>query len=219
MNKILVVEDDKITREGLVAYLEHCNYDVLSAKDGVLARKLFDEHDIDLVVLDIMLPFEDGLSLLKCFKQSKDVAVIMLTALGDEKTQTQSFDDLADDYVVKPFSLVVLEKRIAAILRRSNKSKIKVWHYGLASVDFSNYSARYNGKTVDIKPKELQVLHYLIQHENQILSRDQILSGLWEDTYPNDRVIDVYIKNLRKHLHLDCIKTVKGLGYVLERDK
>lgn len=216
-DKILIVEDDKITREGTMAYLEHMNYVVLAAENGKDALSLFLNHDFDLVLLDIMLPDTDGLTLLREFKQMKpNVAVVMLTALGDEKTQTQSFNDWADDYVVKPFSLVILEKRVAAILRRYKNSGQTIWQYHETSVDFTSYTASYKSEVVEMTTREIQVLEYLLTHENQVVTRSQILDALWEDRYPNDRVIDVYIKNLRKKLHLDCIVTVKGLGYKLE---
>ena len=215
--KVLIVEDDKITREGTKAYLEHMKYIVLAADNGKEALSLFLAHDFDLVLLDIMLPHTDGLTLLREFKHMKpNTAVVMLTALGDEKTQAQSFNDWADDYVVKPFSLVILEKRMAAILRRYHHSVEDKWVYGEAEVDFSSYSASYKGSLVEMTTREMQVLEYLIAHEDQVITREQILNALWEDRYPNDRVIDVYIKNLRKKLMLDCIVTVKGVGYKLE---
>lgn len=216
MNRILIVEDDEITREGIVAYFKHNGYDVYSAKDGKEARVIFDTRNFDLIILDVMLPYEDGLSLLQYFKKRKDVSVIMLTALEDEKTQTVSFDSLADDYVVKPFSLVVLEKRVVAVLRRANTLKGRVWEYESVKIDFNASKAIVNSKEVDLKLKEMQILEYLIQNKNIVLTRDQILNALWEDEYPNDRVIDVYVKNIRKKLKLECIKTVKGLGYIME---
>lgn len=215
MKKILVIEDDQITREGIVAFLTHHQYHVLSAVDGHSARNTFDQHDFDLVILDIMIPHEDGLQLLQYFKNTKDVAVMMVTALGDDKTQTTSYDYLADDYVIKPFSLMILEKKVAAILRRYENRVKNIWNYGQAEVHFDTFTAYYNHEVVDLKVKEIQIIHFFIKNPNQILSREQILNELWVDQYPNDRVIDVYIKNIRKHLQLDCIRTVKGLGYVM----
>lgn len=156
MKKILVIEDDQITREGIVAFLTHHQYHVLSAVDGHSARNTFDQHDFDLVILDIMIPHEDGLQLLQYFKNTKDVAVMMVTALGDDKTQTTSYDYLADDYVIKPFSLMILEKKVAAILRRYENRVKNIWNYGQAEVHFDTFTAYYNHEVVDLKVKEIQ---------------------------------------------------------------
>lgn len=199
--------------------MRHHDYEVCSAEDGLQAREIFEEKSFDLVVLDIMLPHEDGLSLLKEFKKQQDIPVIMLTALSDVKTESRSFDLLADDYISKPFSLVLLEKRIQAVLRRYRDQAVNVWEYGKAKVNFKSYTASYEDKAVDMTPKEIEVLQCLLKDANQVLTREQILDQLWQDRYPSDRVIDVYIKNLRKKLKLDCIKTVKGVGYRLELER
>ncbi|HGI3210660.1 TPA: response regulator transcription factor BgrR, partial [Streptococcus agalactiae] len=140
--------------------------------------------------------------------------VIVLSALGDEETQMQVFDLYADDHVTKPFSLVLLVKRIQALLRRYYVVE-DIWHYQDVAVDFTSYQARVKNEEVAIKPKELLVLKCLIQHKNQVLSREQILESISNDfaDLPLDRVVDVYIRNLRKKLDLDCIVTVKNAGY------
>lgn len=138
--------------------------------------------------------------------------------MDDEYTQLMSFEEQADDYMSKPFSLAILEKRIEALLRRSKPDYHKgIWIYENTKVDFSGYSATYKALEVDIKPKEIKLLNLLVENAGQVLTRDQILDRLWDhEKAPIDRVIDVYIKNLRKKLHLDCIKTVKGVGYKYE---
>lgn len=216
--KILFVEDDEMTREGVVAYLIEKDYHVIPAADGEAGWRAFQQSTFDLVILDVMLPKEDGFSVLKKIREISDVPVLMLTAMNDESTQILSFNSEADDYMSKPFSLVVLEKRIEAILKRVQKQELSdVWHYGDAMVDFSGYQGTYLEKAVDLKPKEIQVLKYLIENKNQVLSREQILDNIWgEEEAPLDRVIDVYIKNLRKKLALDCLITVKGVGYKYE---
>lgn len=218
MKKILVVEDDETTREGIKEFLDFKGYEVLSASDGQEAIDIFEGQDFDLVILDIMLPRADGFQVLTRIREHGQTRVLMLTAMDDEYTQLLSFDQEADDYMSKPFSLAVLERRIKALLRRSRPSINKgEWVYGDAKVDFLGYSASYKGLDVDIKPKEIKLLNLLIDHEGQALSRCQILDQLWDDEEaPLDRVIDVYIKNLRKKLHLDCIITVKGVGYKYE---
>ena len=216
--KILVVEDDETTREGIEEFLTVKGYEVESAADGEEAINMFKNQDFDLVILDIMLPKADGFEVLERIREQGQTSVLMLTAMDDEYTQIMSFDGQADDYMSKPFSLAVLEKRIEALLRRSrvNYNKIE-WVYGDAKVDLSGFSATYKRLDVDIKPKEIKLLSLLIEYEGQALTRSQILDQLWDDEEaPIDRVIDVYIKNLRKKLKLDCIKTVKGVGYKYE---
>ena len=171
----------------------------------------------DVIILDIMLPGMSGIEVLHQIRQTSDVPVLMLTALHDEPTQIASFDELADDYMSKPFSLVILEKRIRALLRRQQSVKKTLWHHGLASVDFAAYQGFYDGTDAHLKPKEVQLLKLLVDNPHIVWSRQAIIDKLWrDDEVPFDRVIDVYIKNLRKKLHLDCIITVKGVGYRYE---
>ena len=216
--KILIVEDEKEIREGVSEYLSEVGYNVISAEDGMQAIELFKNSKIDLVILDIMLPKANGFVVLNKIRQESNVPVIMLTAMSDDYTQIMSFDEKADDYITKPFSIIVLHKRIEALLRRGVKvSENKKWFYGDIEIDFEGYSARKNGENIDLKPKEIKLIELLLKYEGKVLTRAQILDNLWNiEESPNDRVIDVYIKNIRKKLLLDCIVTVKGIGYKFE---
>ena len=215
---ILIVEDEKEIREGVSEYLSEVGYNVISAEDGMQAIELFKNSKIDLVILDIMLPKANGFVVLNKIRQESNVPVIMLTATSDDYTQIMSFDEKADDYITKPFSIIVLHKRIEALLRRGVKvSENKKWFYGDIEIDFEGYSARKNGENIDLKPKEIKLIELLLKYEGKVLTRAQILDNLWNiEESPNDRVIDVYIKNIRKKLLLDCIVTVKGIGYKFE---
>ena len=215
---ILIVEDEKEIREGVSEYLSEVGYNVISAEDGIQAIELFKNSKIDLVILDIMLPKANGFVVLNKIRQESNVPVIMLTAMSDDYTQIMSFDEKADDYITKPFSIIVLHKRIEALLRRVVKvSENKKWFYGDIEIDFEGYSARKNGENIDLKPKEIKLIELLLKYEGKVLTRAQILDNLWNiEESPNDRVIDVYIKNIRKKLLLDCIVTVKGIGYKFE---
>lgn len=215
---ILIVEDEKEIREGVSEYLSEVGYNVISAEDGMQAIELFKNSKIDLVILDIMLPKANGFVVLNKIRQESNVPVIMLTAMSDDYTQIMSFDEKADDYITKPFSIIVLYKRIEALLRRVVKvSENKKWFYGDIEIDFEGYSARKNGENIDLKPKEIKLIELLLKYEGKVLTRAQILDNLWNiEESPNDRVIDVYIKNIRKKLLLDCIVTVKGIGYKFE---
>ena len=215
---ILIVEDEKEIREGVSEYLSEVGYNVISAEDGMQAIELFKNSKIDLVILDIMLPKANGFVVLNKIRQESNVPVIMLTAMSDDYTQIMSFDEKADYYITKPFSIIVLHKRIEALLRRGVKvSENKKWFYGDIEIDFEGYSARKNGENIDLKPKEIKLIELLLKYEGKVLTRAQILDNLWNiEESPNDRVIDVYIKNIRKKLLLDCIVTVKGIGYKFE---
>lgn len=218
MARLLIVEDDTRTNEAVCEYLKNAEHTVIPAYDGAQALELFRNEKIDLVVLDIMLPKITGLSVLHEIRKTNTVPVLMLTAVEDEYTQVSSFDEQADDYMTKPFSMVLLGKRITALLRRSGKSpQLDNIILGNVTVDFSGYTASDNEGKIDITPKEIDLLRLLIEHKGLVLTRTQILDELWGFDYPIiDRTIDTYIKNLRKKLRLDCIVTVKGVGYKYE---
>ena len=212
---ILLVEDEPALRTGTEQFLRQRGFTVLTAVSGEEALEKFARADV--IILDIMLPGMSGIETLHQIRQTSDVPVLMLTALHDEPTQVVSFDELADDYMSKPFSLVILEKRIRALLRRQQSVKKTLWQRGLASVDFAAYQGFYDDADAHLKPKEVQLLKLLVDNPNMVWSRQAIIDKLWrDDEVPFDRVIDVYIKNLRKKLHLDCIITVKGVGYRYE---
>ncbi len=215
---ILIVEDEEIIREGVSEYLSEVGYNVLNAGDGQEGLDLFLNNKVDLVILDIMLPKLNGFVVLNKIREVSDVPVIMLTAMSDINAQVMSFDEKADDYITKPFSVLILHKRIEALFRRRVQvTKINKWNYNDIEVDFLGFTAKKKDKFIDLKPKEIKLLELLLKYKNQVLTRDQILDILWTiDEAPNNRVIDVYIKNIRKKLELDCIITVKGIGYKFE---
>ena len=216
--KILIVEDEIDIREGISEYLSEVGYDVMVAEDGQEGIDLFKSNEFDLVLLDIMLPKINGFGVLSQIREISDVPVMMLTAMTDDYSQIMSFNEKADDYITKPFSVVVLHKRIEALQRRiQGRQQNNKWIYKDVEVDFLGFCAKKDNNPVDLKPKEIKLLELLIKHKNQVLTRNQMLDSLWEiDEAPADRVIDGYIKNLRKKLDLDCITTVKGIGYKFE---
>ena len=188
------------------------------ASDGQEGIDLFRQNKFDLVLLDIMLPKINGFGVLSQIRETSNVPVIMLTAMNDDYSQIMSFNEKADDYITKPFSVVILHKRIEALLRRiPGKENTNKWLYKDVEVDFLGFSAKKQGKTVDLKPKEIKLLELLLKYKNQVLTRSQMLDNLWDvEETPLDRVIDVYIKNIRKKLGIDCIITVQGIGYKFE---
>ena len=216
--KLLIVEDDRNTNDGICEYLREAGYEVTPAFDGETALRLAGRDSYDLIVLDIMLPKLTGLAVLHELRKTSNVPVIMLTAISDEYTQLASFDGMADDYVTKPFSIVLLGKRIEALLRRGKSNDTPyIWRYRDISVDFNGFSAEDANGPIEITPREIMLLQLLVEHKGKVLTRERILDELWgEDRPVFDRTVDSHIKNLRKKLGLDCISTVTGVGYKLE---
>lgn len=219
--KLLIVEDDRLTSEGICEYFNETGYEAIPAFDGDEALNLVARTQFDLVILDVMLPKLIGLAVLHELRKMSDIPVIMLTAISDEFTQIASFDGMADDYVTKPFSIVLLEKRVEAVLRRKLSGDFPyIWRYKDVVVDFSGYTAEGAGGSIYVTPREVRLLRLLVEHKGRVLTREHILDELWgEDRPVFDRTIDSHIKNLRKKLNLNCIVTVTGVGYKLEDER
>ena len=213
MMKILVVEDDTLIREGLSEFLSESGYSIIQAKDGKEALEKFNT-DIHLAILDIQIPYINGLDVLKEIRKESDLPVLILTAFSNEEFKIDAYTNLADGYIEKPFSLPVLKARIDALLQKQD-----IFAYKNVCVNFKSYTAKIDGKTMDINAKELEILKYLLDNAGIALTRAQILDHVWKDSeeVPYDRVIDVYIKELRKKLGLDCITTIRNVGYKLEK--
>lgn len=211
--KILVVEDDTMIREGLSEFLSESGYTMVQAKDGKEALEKFNT-DIHLVILDIQILYINGLDVLKEIRKESNLPVLILTAFSNEEFKIDAYTNLADGYIEKPFSLPVLKARIDALLQKQD-----IFEYKNVCVNFKSYTAKIDGKTIDINAKELEILKYLLDHAGIALSRAQILDHVWKESedIPYDRVIDVYIKELRKKLGLDCITTIRNVGYKLEK--
>lgn len=217
--KILITEDDAIIREGICAYLSEFNYETIEARDGREALSKFESNKIDLVILDIQIPFINGLDVLRKIREKSNLPVLILTAFSDEEFKITAFSNLADGYIEKPFSLPVLKARIDALITK-NYEKFEVFRYKDLEINFSNFSAKINNAEAEISAKEIEVLKYLLLNEGRVLTRRQILENVWKESEntPFDRVIDVYIKDLRKKFGLNCIKTIRNVGYKLERE-
>ena len=216
--KILIVEDEDMIREGISDYLTDCGYETIQAADGLEALEQFSNHQVALILLDILMPKLNGLEVLSEIRKSSQVPVLMLTAFQDEEYKMSAFAALADGYLEKPFSLSLLKVRVDAIFKRYYDVS-RIFTYGDTQVDFDSYSAKVAGQEVAVNAKELEILDYLVKNEGRALTRSQIIDAVWKmtDEVPFDRVIDVYIKELRKKLDLDCILTVRNVGYKLER--
>ena len=206
-------------REGVVEFLREFKYEMIEAGDGLEALKKFN-HEINLVILDIKLPSMSGLEVLRKIREKSRVPVLMMTAFSDEESQIMAFSNLADGFMEKPFSLPVLKARVEALLKKTLGEDLREFNYQETKIDFVSFRAELAGQVVEVKPKELEILKYLFLNEGRVLKREQIIENVWKESeeIPFDRVIDVYIKELRKKLKLDCIYTVRGVGYKLERE-
>lgn len=206
-------------REGVVEFLREFEYEMVEAGDGIEALRKFN-HEINLVILDIKLPSMSGLEVLRKIREKSRVPVLMMTAFSDEESQIMAFSNLADGFMEKPFSLPVLKARVEALLKKTLGEDLREFSYQETKIDFVSFRAEIAGQPVEVKPKELEILKYLFLNEGRVLKREQIIENVWKESeeIPFDRVIDVYIKELRKKLKLDCIYTVRGVGYKLERE-
>lgn len=221
--KILVVDDEARMRKLVRDFLIKSNYDVVEAEDGSQALDIFfEQKDIALVILDIMMPKIDGWQVCREIRQYSRVPVIMLTAKTDEKDELQGFQLGVDEYISKPFSPKILVARVEAILRRTNQllSDEKLEAGGIV-IDKTAHSVMIDGKTVELSYKEFELLTYFIENKGIALSREKILNSVWNYDYFGDaRTIDTHVKKLRSKMGNkgDLIKTIWGMGYKFEAE-
>lgn len=215
MKRILVVEDEPDIQEFLTAYLRHEGYGVTAAGDGVEALDRFRAGRFDLVLLDIMLPKIDGFGVCELIRRESAVPIIMLTALEGEAEQLKGFDLQIDDYVTKPFSLPVLLRKIAAVLRRSGGSmESEKISYQNILLDIDARTCRVDRELVELTQREFDLLTELLKAPGRVFTREILLNRIWGyDFLGDERIVDSHIKNLRKKLNSDCIETVRGVGY------
>ena len=216
---ILVVEDDYKSQQLLQQFLTSNGYKVDCANDGLEGIQMYKDRNYNLILLDIVMPNLDGFSMCKMIRKESDVPIIFVTALSSESDQIKGFDLLCDDYIVKPFSYNLLIKRIEAVLRRSKEDKAGVYlTFEKIKLNLKTYSAEIDGKIIDLTLKEFNILKSLIENYPQVVTREKLLDSIWGYDYFGDtRIVDAHIKNLRKKIKLQYIKTVKGIGYTLEK--
>ena len=221
-SRILVVEDDLQIQDLIVEFLLSQDYIVDTANDGVEGYEKFKEEKYDLVILDIMMPRLDGYSLCKMIKNvDKQVGIIFLTALGDEESEIKGFDMEVDDYISKPFSFKVFIKRVEAVLRRridNDESKKEVIQFADIKLEPQTFKVYVQDEEIELTLKEFNILKYMINSYPNVVSREMLMDKVWGYEYFGDtRVIDAHMKNIRKKIKGDYIKTIKGVGYVLEK--
>lgn len=214
---VLFLEDEPTIREVLSEYMNISGYQVTEAEDGHQALELLQKNQYDIAVLDIMVPGADGFEVLQFIRQhTPNTAVIMLTALEDEKTQVKAFNLYADDYIIKPVSPIILLKRMETVLRRTSGSDKKQDEHKNCGLHLQKeaYCAYYDGKKLPLTLTEYLLLQALYEQPNRVFTREQLILRIFNEDYiGNDRIIDAHVKNLRKKLPAACIKTVIGVGY------
>ncbi len=217
---ILIVDDEALIRSVIKEYLQLEGYNTYEAENGIEAIDVCKKNDIDLVIMDIMMPKMDGYTACKEIKKVKDIPFIMLSARSEEYDKLIGFDLGIDDYVTKPFSPKELVARVKAITKRNKQSDPLI----LAGIKIDDlaHEVYIDENLVLLTPKEYDLLKYLIENKNIALSRENLLSNIWGyDFYGDDRTVDTHIKTLRAHLgkYRNLIKTVRGMGYKIEDKK
>src|SRR3954469_31603 len=227
---ILVVEDEDTLREELSYQLAQEGYDVVKAADGGEALTQFRRHKPDLIVLDLMLPVMSGIDVTRVVRRESDVPILILTARDSEVDKVVGLELGADDYVTKPFSLRELQARIRGLLRRSEKpvapttsEETEVVRIGRATLDLAGHRLLHDAEIRPIKPKAFELLAFLLRHQGQVFSREQLLADVWGYDYAGEtRTVDVHVHWLRAEIEDDpqnptLLETVRGVGYVLRR--
>ncbi|MEG0050880.1 MAG: response regulator transcription factor [Terrisporobacter sp.] len=217
---ILVMEDDLNIQELIVEFLRAEGYNVDFANDGLEGIQLFKQKEYNLVLLDIMMPNLDGYSVCKMIRKSSSIPIIFLTALDEESDQLKGFNLECDDYITKPFSFNLLIQRVKAVLRRGKYTTSgEVLTFDKLSLDLNTYSLNLEDNNIELTLKEFNILKTLIEKHPQVITREGLLDSIWGyDYYGDMRIVDAHIKNIRKKIKLPYIKTVKGIGYTLEKD-
>ncbi len=218
---ILIVDDESRIRKLIKDFIEQEEYSVLEAADGEEAVEQFESNinKVKLVILDVMMPKQDGWSALRQIRQISNVPVIMLTARSEEQDELFGYELGVDEYVSKPFSPKILIAKIKAILQRTSPKEIEKKNYDGIEIDTEGRNITVDGKQVELSLREYELLKYLLDNENVALSRDKILNNVWNyDYYGDSRTIDSHIKKIRHKLGKKgkYIKTMRGVGYKFE---
>lgn len=215
--KILVADDEKDILEIISYNLVAEGYDIYTAKDGNEALEMAKKLHPDLIILDIMMPYKTGIEVCQILRSNeafKNTLIIFLTALNDETSHLRGFESGADDYVSKPISPKVLVSRVNALFRRISKEENKTITVGNLSIDPEKFVVTVGGVEKTLAKKEFELLYLLASKPGRVFLRNEILSQVWgQEVIVGDRTIDVHIRKIRQKLDLDCITTVKGVGY------
>lgn len=219
---ILVVEDENKISEFISLYLKNEGYKVFEASDGQIALEKFEENEIDLIVLDIMMPRLNGFEVCKKIREKSKVPIIILTAIEEEMDHIKGYELGADDYVTKPFKIKILMAKIKRLLQRFNKNDNDIFVHDKLKIDFDGREVFMDSKKIKLAPKEFDLLIYLIKNKGIALSRNQILENIWGyDFEGENRVVDNHIKKSRNKLenYSSLIETIISVGYKFDINK
>ncbi len=217
--RILLADDEVRIRKLVGDFLKREGHTVVEAADGRQALDIFKSEEIDLIILDVMMPHYDGWTVCREIRKISQVPIIMLTARGEESDELFGFDLGADEYIAKPFSLKILVARVQALLRRTESHQNSLKNFEGLEIDEVGRHVYVEGTRIEMSPKEFELLVYLTENAGRALSREQILNAVWDyDYYGDARTVDTHIKKLRLKLgeKNDLIQTVRGLGYRFE---
>ncbi|MEW9897493.1 response regulator [Chitinivorax sp. PXF-14] len=219
--RILLIEDDALLGDGIMAGLKQAGHTVDWLRDGIAAESALNTDHFDAVVLDINLPRQDGLSLLKKRRAAGDsTPVLLLTARDTVADRVRGLDAGADDYLVKPFALDELAARLRALIRRGHGRPASLIEHGELSIDPAEHTVQRNGAPVELSPREFALLSHLLEHRGQVQSRAQLETALYgwsEDVDSN--AVEVHVHHLRKKLGTELIRTIRGVGYLVPKPK
>lgn len=219
---ILIIEDEESIQNIIKAFLEDAEYTVILAADGMEGIEKFRKNKPDLVLLDLMLPKIDGFAVCEILRKESQVPIIMLTALDDDNSQMRGFDVLADDYITKPFSMPIVIKRIEAVLRRMEQGTVtesSVIRYKEIELNMDSFTVFVGAEAISLTTREFEILKFLLENQNRVITREQLLDSIWGYDYLGDeKIVNTHIKNIRKKLGVDYIETIRGVGYKIEKE-
>ena len=228
MSRILIVEDERKIARFLELELRHEGYEVKCAEDGRTGLEMALSDDTDLVILDLMLPEMSGIEVCRRLRRESDVPIIMLTAKDDVSDKVMGLDMGADDYMTKPFAIEELLARIRVALKKhrtaGKTAHEGVLHAGQLTVDPSSYAVSFGDTPIQLTKKEFDLLHYLMAHAGEAVTREKLLQDVWEYDYAGDtNVVDVYIRYLRLKIdepfHVKTIQTIRAVGYMFKYEE
>ena len=218
---ILIIEDEKAIQSVLYELLKEAGYAVTLADDGMEGFILFQQQSFSLILLDIMMPKMDGYTVCEMIRKKSNIPIIMLTAMDEEEAQVKAFELQADDYITKPFSLRLVLMRIEAVLRRTKEKKENrsVFISQGIKLDIDGHTVERNGVTINLTQLEFDILSVFMKHPNRVLTRDNLINQVWGYDFTGDeKIVNIHVMNLRRKMGIDCIQTVRGVGYKFESE-
>lgn len=216
---ILIIEDEKAIQSVLYELLADAGYTVSLANDGLEGLEQFKRQSFSLILLDIMIPKIDGYAVCELIRKESDIPIIMITAMDEEDAQVKAFELQVDDYITKPFSLKLVLKRVEAVLRRmSDKSSNQnILNLRDIELDTSKHTVHVHRKEISLTHIEFELLATLMRYPSKVFTRENLITQVWGYDYTgDDKAVNIHIMNLRRKLGVDCIQTIRGVGYKFE---